>query len=209
MSNNVKILNFAKSGRSTVTFRSQGYWQKLLDSKPDYVIMALGANDNKKGPKFSDPNTTYKENLRRFYKEAEAIGAKTIFVTLNQSMSRGKDDRPAFRKDGTVMRADRAPYSQAVIEVAKEFNAPCIDLFTEQKKAMELIGEEECAKLYCIQRNTNRWDPSHTNIMGAHLLANIIATELAKIDSPLAKEVNPKRLWQYKLVPVIVPAKKK
>ena len=201
-SSNVKILNFAKSGRSTVTFRSQGYWAKLLESKPDYVIMALGANDSKKGPKYTDPATTYKDNLRRFYKEAEAIGAKTIFVTMNQSMVRGKDDKPHFNK-GKVMRKDRIPYSQAVIEVAKEFNAPCIDLFTEQAKAMELIGEEECAKFYCIKRESNTWDPSHTNIMGAHLLANIIATEMAKINSPLAKEVNKKRLWQYKLVPVI------
>ena len=203
LSSNVKILNFAKSGRSTVSFRAQGYWTKLLESKPDYVIMALGANDSKKGPKYSEPNTSYKENLRRFYKEAEAIGAKTIFVTVNQSMSRGKDDMPHFNKDGKVMRKDRAPYAQAMIEVAKEFNAPCIDLFTAQAKAMELIGEAECAKYYCIKRGSNTWDPSHTNIMGAHLLANIIATEMTKINSPLAKEVNKKRLWQYKLVPVI------
>ncbi|MBO5900247.1 MAG: hypothetical protein J6Q80_05875 [Lentisphaeria bacterium] len=203
LSSNVKILNFAKSGRSTVSFRAQGYWTKLLESKPDYVIMALGANDSKKGPKYSEPNTSYKENLRRFYKEAEAIGAKTIFVTVNQSMSRGKDDMPHFNKDGKVMRKDRAPYAQAMIEVAKEFNAPCIDLFTAQAKAMELIGEAECAKFYCIKRGSNTWDPSHTNIMGAHLLANIIATEMTKINSPLAKEVNKKRLWQYKLVPVI------
>ena len=203
LSSNVKILNFAKSGRSTVTFRSQGYWAKLLESKPDYVIMALGANDSKQGPKHTDPATSYKDNLRRFYKEAEAIGAKTIFVTVNQSMSRGKDDMPHFNKDGKVMRKDRAPYAQAMIEVAKEFNAPCIDLFTAQAKAMELIGEAECAKLYCIKRGSNTWDPSHTNIMGAHLLANIIATEMTKINSPLAKEVNKKRLWQYKLVPVI------
>ena len=207
-SKNVKILNFAKSGRSTVTFRKQGYWDKLLASKPDYVIMALGANDSKKGPKYTDPNTTFKENMRRFYKEAEAIGAKTIFVTVNQSMSRNAEDKPAFNKDGKIMRSDRAPYAKALKEVAKEFNAPCIDLFTEQAKAMELIGEKECASFYCIRRSDDRWDPSHTNIMGAHFVANIIATELVKINSPLAKEINPKRLWKYKLTPVLKLKKK-
>lgn len=200
----VKVLNFGKSGRSTVSFRTEGWWNKLLDSKPDYVIMALGANDNKKGPRYTDASTTYKDNLRRYYKEAEAIGAKTIFVTLNQSMYRNAKDEPAFQ-NGKVWRPDRAPYSQAVREVAKEFNAPCLDLFVEQAKAMELIGEEECAKFYCIQRKTNRYDPSHTNIMGAHLLANIIATELSKADTPLAGEINAKRLWAYKLEPVRVP----
>ena len=207
-SDNVKVLNFARSGRSTVTFRSQGYWKQLLDSKPDYVIMALGANDSKKGPKYTDPKTTYKENLRRFYKEAEAIGAKTIFVTLNQSLVRNKKGLPAFNK-GKVWRKDRAPYSQSVIEVAKEFNAPCIDLFTIQAKVMEELGEDECAKWYCISRNGDRWDPSHTNIMGAQFLANIIATELAKTDSPLAKEVNKARLFKYKLVPKTVERAKK
>jgi hypothetical protein len=66
---------------------------------------------------------------------------------------------------------------------------------------MEQIGEKECATYYCIQRLSDRHDPSHTNIMGAHFLANIIATELSKADTPLAKEINKKRLWQYKLTP--------
>lgn len=196
----VKILNFAKSGRSTVSFRSQGWWKKLIDSKPDYVIMALGANDANIQPQTADTVKNFKENLRTFYREAEAIGAKTIFVTLNQSMFRGSNDEPVFR-NGKVMRTDRIPYSQAIMEVAKEFNVPCLDLFTEQAKAMEEIGETECAKFYCIQRLSDRMDPSHTNILGAHFLANIIATELAKADTPLAKEINKKRLWKYKLTP--------
>lgn len=198
--NNVKILNFGKSGRSTVSFRTEGWWDKLLASKPDYVIMALGANDSKEGKHYSDAGTTFKENLRRFYKEAEAIGAKTIFVTLNQSMFRSKDDKPVFR-NGKVMREDRIPYSQSIRDVAKEFNAPCLELFVEQAKAMEQIGEEECAKFYCIQRLSDRYDPSHTNIMGAHFLANIIATELSKANTPLAAKINRKRLWSYKLTP--------
>ena len=200
----VKVLNFAKSGRSTVTFRTQGWWDKLIESKPDYVIMALGANDSKKGPKYTDAATTFKDNLRRYYKEAEAIGAKTIFVTMNQSMSRGKDDRPHF-SEGKIMRHDRAPYSQAVREVAKEFNAPCLDLFVRQKEEMEKIGEEECVKLYRIYEKDNRFDPSHTNLYGAHFIANIIAGELAKADTPLAKHVMTTRLWESKLIPVTIP----
>ena len=204
----VKVLNFAKSGRSTVTFRSQGYWKQLLDSKPDYVLMALGANDSKKGPKHTEPQTTYKENLRRFYHEAQAIGAKTIFVTLNQSMQRGADDRPVFNKEGKILRKDRAPYSQAMREVAKEFNAPCLELFDNQKKEMEKIGEEESRKMYRIHDDTNRYDPSHTNLFGAHFIANIIAKELSAADTPLAAHVLKNRLWESKLVPVIKEVKK-
>ena len=92
-------------------------------------------------------------------------------------------------------------------KTAKEFNVPCLDLFVEQAKAMEEIGEAECAGFYCIQRLSDRYDPSHTNIMGAHFLANIIATELSKAKTPLAKEINKKRLWKYKLT-VKKPSKK-
>ena len=41
----VKILNFAISGRSTKTFIERGDWAKLLKSKPDYIFMTLGANN--------------------------------------------------------------------------------------------------------------------------------------------------------------------
>ena len=201
----VKVLNFAKSGRSTVTFRTEGWWDKLLASKPDYVIMALGANDNKPGPRHTDAKTTFKDNLRRYYREATAVGAKVIFVTLNQSMYRNAKDEPAFM-NGKVLRRDRVPYSNAIREVAKEFNVPCLDLFAEQEKAMELIGEAECAKFYCIQRKSDRYDPSHTNIVGAHFVANIIASELSKAKTPLAEKINKKRLWPYKLtVKAVIP----
>ena len=204
----VKVLNFAKSGRSTVTFRTEGWWDKLLASKPDYVIMALGANDNKPGPRHTDAKTTFKDNLRRYYREATAVGAKVIFVTLNQSMYRNAKDEPAFM-NGKVLRRDRVPYSNAIREVAKEFNVPCLDLFAEQEKAMELIGEAECAKFYCIQRKSDRYDPSHTNIVGAHFVANIIASELSKAKTPLAQMVNTKRLWPYKITVKAVPPKQR
>ena len=134
-----------------------------------------------------------------------SFGAAVFFVWEAYMEARGvlrsKKEREQWNVPTQV--ALEMPYAKAMKEVAKEFNAPCIDLFAEQKKAMELIGEEECAKFYCIQRKTDRYDPSHTNLAGAHFVANIIATELAKADTPLAKEVNSKRLWQYKLVPKI------
>ena len=71
---------------------------------------------------------------------------------------------------------------------------------------MELIGEAECAKFYCIQRKSDRYDPSHTNIVGAHFVANIIASELSKAKTPLAEKINKKRLWPYKLtVKAVIP----
>ena len=199
---NVKVLNFAVSGYSTVTFRSRGKWDQLLKSKPDYVFMTLGANDTpgKKYP--SKAETTYKENLRRYAAEAKAIGAKVIFVTINQSLVRDpKTNKAVFRKKSGPYVPSRAPYSKAMREVAAELKLPCLELAENQAKYFIAIGEEAAGKLYRINPKTGKIDSSHTNKAGAQLLAKIIITELRKSNSDLKKyTTDPKLVW---------PAKKK
>lgn len=181
---NVKVLNFAVSGRSTKSFRAQGHWARLLKSKPDYIFMTLGANDTPGKPAATDAKTVYRENLRRYAAEAEKAGAKIIFVTLNQSLRRDpKTNKAVFFKEG-ALRKDRVPYSQAMREVAAELNKPCLELFDSQRKIFEAMGEEEAGKLYRFLPN-GKIDASHTNKAGAELLAKIIITELRKSSSPL------------------------
>ena len=92
---NVKVLNFAISGLSTTSFREKGCWDKLLKAKPDYLFMTLGANDTpgKRSP--SDPHTSYTANLRRYAAEAQKLGIKVIFVTINQSLVYNKETKKA------------------------------------------------------------------------------------------------------------------
>lgn len=198
---NVKVLNFAVSGYSTVTFRSRGKWDQLLKSKPDYVFMTLGANDTPGKKHGTKAETTYKENLRRYAAEAQKIGAKVIFVTINQSLTLNrKTGKPIFFKHGP-WRKDRVPYSKAMREVAAELKLPCLELAEVQRKFFEAMGEEEAGKLYRYNPKTQKIDPSHTNKAGAELLAKIIITELRKSNSDLKKyTTDPKLVW---------PAKKK
>ena len=192
---NVKVLNFAISGTSTTSFRTKGYWKKLLASKPDYVFMTLGANDTpgKKYP--SDPKTTYRENLLRYAAEAKAAGAKVIFVTINQALRRdAKNNKAVFHKIGPVVKM-RIPYCETMRAVAAELNVPCLELAENQRKFYEAIGEEAAGKLYRIRPN-GQIDPSHTNRAGAELLAKIIISELRKSNSELKKyTVDPKLSW--------------
>ncbi len=196
---NVKVLNFAISGQSTVSFRSKGTWAKLMKSKPDYIFMTLGANDTP-GKKFaSDPKTTYKENLRRYAAEAQKIGAKMIFVTINQSLSYDKKTQKAIFPKAGPFRKDRVPYSQAMREVAAELKLPCLELAENQKKYFEAMGEEAAGKLYRYNPALKKIDPSHTNKAGAELLAKIIMTELRKSNSDLKKyTIDPKLTWPAK-----------
>lgn len=182
---NVKILNFAISGRSTKSFILRKNWDKLLKSKPDYILMTLGANDTPP-KKFATTLKEYKDNLRRFAADAAKIDAKIIFVTLNQSMYTNKKKNIVYFSKQGPLRKDRVPYSKAMREVAKELNKPCLELFDRQYEIMKSLGEKECSKLYRYNKN-GRIDGSHTNKKGAELLAWIIADELQKSSSDLKK----------------------
>lgn len=198
---NVKVLNFAVSGYSTVTFRTKGKWDQLIKARPDYVFITLGANDTPGKKHGTKADSTYKENLRRYAAEAQKIGAKVIFVTINQALTLNrKTGKPMFFKHGP-WRKDREPYSKAMREVAAELKLPCLELADNQRKIFEAMGEAEAGKLYRYNPKAKKIDPIHTNKAGAELLAKIIITELRKSNSDLKKyTIDPK---------LVYPAKKK
>ena len=197
-SSNVKVLNFAISGRSTKTFLEKGNWAKLLKDKPDYIFMTLGANDTPPKKQSTDI-ATYKKNLKLFAADAKKIGAKMIFVTINQALTRSKDNKIIFFKHGPYVKG-RMPYSQAMREVARELNLPCLELAENQRKIYEAMGEEKAGALYCV-RGTGKMDGSHTNKAGAELIAKIIISELRKSNSDLKKYTTDPKL--------VIPAQKK
>src|SRR5262245_60447057 len=83
LNDNVDLLNLSRGGRSSKSFRDEGSWQKVLDAKPNYVLIQFGHNDMPgKGPeRETDAKTTFRENLARYVDEARAIGATPILVT--------------------------------------------------------------------------------------------------------------------------------
>ena len=106
-----ECLNFARGGQSSKSFRDSKNWQKALDSKPNYILIQFGHNDQPgKGPnRETDPKTTYPENLSRFVDEARAIGAEPVLIT---SMARRTFDNGKIRHD-------LEPYAEAVRKVAE------------------------------------------------------------------------------------------
>lgn len=169
---NVSIENFAISGRSTKTFQEKGDWQKLLASKPDYILVQFGHNDShaKDRPEATDAATEYKDNLRKFADDAKKIGAKMIFVTPMH--------RRTF-KDGKL--ADiLLPYANAMKEVAKEKGLPCIDLHASSGKLVQELGEEKAASMSCKPGDRTHFSPE-----GADRMAQLIVEDLKKTDSEL------------------------
>ncbi|MCU1233054.1 MAG: lipolytic enzyme family, partial [Candidatus Solibacter sp.] len=79
----VEIVNLAKNGRSSKSFRDEGLWAPATKNKPDYVLIQFGHNDGPgKGPeRETDPKTTFRENMARYVDEARAAGAQPVLVT--------------------------------------------------------------------------------------------------------------------------------
>lgn len=172
---NVSIENFAISGRSTKTFQKNGDWQKLLDSKPDYIFVQFGHNDShaKDRPEATDAATEYKDNLRKFADDAKKIKAEIIFVTPMY--------RRTFTKDGKLT-DNLLPYANAMKEVAKEKGALLIDLHTSSGKLVEELGEEKSK--YMANKLGDR---THFSPAGADKMAQLIVDDLKKTDSELKK----------------------
>ena len=167
----VTVKNFAKNGRSTKTFLSEGLWDKTLTAKPDYVYIQFGHNDShsKSHPEATDADTDYSQYLRQYVETARAQGAKPILVT---PMHRGSWD-----VSGIHLTSELQPYADAMKRVAAEKKVPVIDLYTLSGAAFEKIGRDQLDTIFAIPTK----DHTHFNEKGARLLAGIVATETAHV----------------------------
>lgn len=187
------VRNCAVSGRSTKSFIDEGRWQKVLDRivPGDLLLIQVGHNDAKKSdPKrYTDPETTFKENLRRFVNEARGKGATPILATSIV--------RRQFGKDGTL-RDSHGRYVPAAAEVAAELNVPLVDMNHLTGELVLKYGPEESKKLYLyVEPNVaerfpdGNADDTHLCIRGAEEFAALFAEACAAANNPLGRYVKP------------------
>ena len=173
-----ECVQLARGGQSSKSFRDSGNWAKVIESKPDYVLIQFGHNDMPgKGPnRETDPATTYRENLARFVDEARAAGAVPILVT---SMARRTFDKGKIR-------GELAPWAEAARAVAAEKKVPLVDLFARSVALLEKLGPDGAAP---FDPKTADGKPDHTHLSpeGAKAMARLIAEELRKVEPELAK----------------------
>lgn len=173
----VDLINLARGGRSSKSFRDEGLWQKVLDAKPTHVLIQFGHNDQPgKGPeRETDPATTYRENLARYIDEARAIGAKPILVT---SMSRRR-----WEEDGIHIRSDLTAYVEAAKSVAREKTVPLIDLHARSIEIYESLGQKGCELISPPN------DGTHLNVVGGEVIGPLMAWELRQLLPELSREI--------------------
>ena len=148
-------------------------------------------NDAKKSdPKrYTDPETTFKENLRRFVNEARGKGATPILATSIV--------RRQFGKDGTL-RDSHGRYVPAAAEVAAELNVPLVDMNRLTGELVLKYGPEESKKLYLyVEPNVaerfpdGNADDTHLCIRGAEEFAALFTEACAAANNPLGRYVKP------------------
>ena len=168
-----EVINLARGGRSSKSFRDEGLWKQVLDAKPDYVLIQFGHNDQPgKGPaRETDPKTTFRANLARYVDEARAAGAKPVLLT---SLSRRRwDDK------GIHIRSDLTDYVEATRAVAAGKKVPLIDLHARSIEVYESLRPAGC-ELISPRNKDGGTDHTHLNLVGSEVFGPIVAWDLKR-----------------------------
>ena len=190
----INIINYARGGRSSRTFMTEGLWSRVLGAmRPgDFVLIQFGHNDGGElfetaRPRASLPGTgdetregtvaltgqievvrTFGWYLKKYAADAKARGATPIVCSLVPRR---------IWKDGKIVRDDRAAWARSA---ARDAGAAFLDLNDIVVRRYEEIGDAGVVKLFAD-------DHTHTNPAGAYYNAGAVVQGLREIKSPLTK----------------------
>jgi lysophospholipase L1-like esterase len=169
----VDVINHARSGRSSKSFIREGHWKKTLALKPDYVFIQFGHNDQPdKGDRTTDPDGDFRDYLRRYITEAKENGIRPILVT---PMTRR-------RFENGQVRTTLGPWAAATRAVGKEQQVPIIDLHTASVKFLTELGDAGSADL-----SPSTSDRTHFSRKGALAMARLVVLALPDAEPRLKR----------------------
>jgi lysophospholipase L1-like esterase len=170
----VEIVNLAKNGRSSKSFRAEGLWKPALEPKPSYVLIQFGHNDGpgKGADRETDPKTTFRDNMSRYIDEVRAAGAQPVLVTSIV--------RRNFGEDGKIKQDSLLPYVEAVRALAAEMKVPLIDLYALTLAHAERLGPDGCADIDARDAEGKR-DHTHLGPKGRQEIGVMAAQEFIKL----------------------------
>ena len=195
----IEVNNRGKSGASTRTFyETENLWPSVKRQMKagDYLIIQFAHNDEKcKGEdvyvqnaklraegkdtltdmRGTEPNTTYKQYLRKFINEAREMGVKPILMSpicrayfkdgkINEE---GRHNLTSERMNELKNEGDK-DYVRCMREVAEEMQVPFLDMTERTREMYASEGQEICMKRYF-----NCGDKTHTGQEGGMLNAHL------------------------------------
>ena len=193
----VEVNNRGKSGASTRTFyESEALWPSVKQqmSAGDYLIIQFAHNDEKcKGEdvyvynsdmraqgqkdtitdmRGTDPNTTYKEYLRKFIREAREMGVTPILMA---PVCRAYFRDGKINDEGRHVLSQEKNYVRSMREVSEETLAPFLDMTAASQELFEDRGQT-----FCMQHYFNCGDKTHTGAEGGMAVATLAHNLIAQ-----------------------------
>jgi lysophospholipase L1-like esterase len=171
----VQVINLAKNGRSSKSFRDEGPWAPVLAARiADYILIQFGHNDEpgKGVDRETDPATTYRANMIRYVDEARSTGATPILVTSIV--------RRNFDPDGKIKRDHLVDYVAEVRKIAAEKNVALMDLYALTLAQAESLGPEG-SKVLGATTKEGKLDTTHLSAIGRKEIGAIAAREFVRV----------------------------
>jgi len=170
----VEVVNLARNGRSSKSFRDEGAWAPAISAKPVYILIQFGHNDEPgKGPdRETDPRTTYRENMARYVDETRAAGAIPVLVTSIV--------RRNFTPDGKIKSDSLVQYVAAVRELAVQKKVFLVDLYALTLSQAENLGPEGCSDIDARDKDGKR-DHTHLGQKGQKEIGAMAAREFVRV----------------------------
>ncbi len=166
---NAKIINYAKSGKSSKTFYLDGLWDKSIETLKRNMILLIqfGHNDSHVNSKEGTTLNEYTAFLTHYIHEAKKKGAYPVLVT---PMHRLKFDENGHLKQYLQK------YERTMLSLANTENIPCINLYAYSEKIFEALGEKATSVF-----SPNKVDRTHFSKTGAAILAAYIAQSILQM----------------------------
>ncbi|EKU89621.1 polysaccharide deacetylase family protein [Bacteroides oleiciplenus] len=203
LTDDIRVDNHAMNGRSSLSFINEGRWDTVLSKlkSGDYVFIQFGHNDEKPAEKLHTvPGSTFDENLRRFVRETREKGAHPVLfnsiVRRNFPPEGATENKGSYEVEGNTLVDTHGEYLESPRRVAKEMNAPFVDLNKLTHDLVVGMGVEKSKSLFmwvpagkydfCPQ---GKIDNTHLNIYGGKVVAGIAMEAVAKVVPELAPYV--------------------
>ncbi|MEU4082078.1 rhamnogalacturonan acetylesterase [Streptomyces venezuelae] len=169
----VRVANHAVNGRSTKSFLDEGRLEPILkELRPgDLLLIQFGHNDAKVADptRYTEPWSTYQDNLRVFVEAARSRGALPVLAT--------PVERRRFAVDGTALRTHGA-YPAAMRETAAASDVPLLDVEALSLALWQRLGPEATTRYF--NWTATEQDNTHFNPPGAIEVARLVAGELLR-----------------------------
>ncbi len=195
----VVIYDHAINGRSTKSFIDQGRLDRIdsemgsITGAKQYLFIQFGHNDEKviDPERYTDPDTTFIENLGRFAEVARRHGAVPLFIT--------PIERRNFEPDHVTMKeSTHKAYVEAYHKAAERYEVPLIDLCKASRRFLESVGDEPSKRYFMhVAPGEVFWlpdglstDNTHLKYEGAMKFGELLAREMLKCDESFSSLVD-------------------